>query len=288
MSVFKNRVDNFCNEFHLSTSSKIQLYGHYPLFKAVWHQRYGKGVVSNLSRGLLKVVGGYRLNLPLQTKSKEKLILSVSFDPHDLDSFQEIFFGSEYQSPWDLSSCKTLVDVGANIGLATQYFLTKAPLEKIVMVEANPQLVEHLKRLMRRQKLNCQVLVEDKCISGESGVDVQFSIDSNNRDSAISDQPSGNSTLKYKTTSLSDLLKQKSIDVVDILKMDIEGAEHNVIKNDSGALKKCRFVFFEVHGSQAERENFKECLQKIGFEVKESSSSEDYQCSILSGKNTLV
>jgi FkbM family methyltransferase len=285
MSLFKKRVDTFCANFNLPLSTRVSLYGHYPLFKAVWLNQHGRGVKAKVSEKIVGLAKNYSLPVSLHAKNKKAFPLSISFEPSNLDSFQEIFFGFEYQSPWSLDDCKSMIDLGANIGMATQYFLTQAPLEKVILVEANPALAKHLKTQLGRFNLDCQFEVQEVCVSGASGQEVEFCIDHNNRDSGIGRSGHNKETIRLKTIALSELISQSQWGRVDILKMDIEGAEHDIIDKEPESLKNFRYLFCEVHGESQQRESFHKQIENLGFEVKILSSQDPYHCSIIAAKN---
>ena len=54
-------------------------------------------------------------------------------------------------------------------------------------------------------------------------------------------------TIKIKPILLSDFLKKKKVDVIDILKIDTEGNEFRVIKGLGDEIKKIRYIYFEHH-----------------------------------------
>lgn len=67
------------------------------------------------------------------------------------------------------------------------------------------------------------------------------------------------------------LMKQVSIDRIDSVKVDVEGAEEQVLQGGRQVLKMARFIIVEVH-SQDKLEQLASLLRKSGFRVKATKS----------------
>jgi FkbM family methyltransferase len=79
---------------------------------------------------------------------------------------------------------------------------------------------------------------------------------------------SGQSANKVKAIKLSSILA--NFDAVDFLKMDIEGAEYEVVKDCSEHLHKIENFFLEYHGKASDTNKLNELLnivEKAGFKV---------------------
>jgi hypothetical protein len=80
-------------------------------------------------------------------------------------------------------------------------------------------------------------------------------------------------TVRVKASRLKDLLNQK----VDFLKIDIEGAEYEVLKDCSDSLKNVDYLFIEYHGFFEKINELTEVLQLIedngfAYYIKEASN----------------
>ena len=79
---------------------------------------------------------------------------------------------------------------------------------------------------------------------------------------------------KINLNNLSNIIKDKFIKQIDILKIDTEGYEYNVIKGISDVdFKKIRFIYFEHHYDLMIKKGYKysdinEILKKKGFNLK--------------------
>jgi len=86
-------------------------------------------------------------------------------------------------------------------------------------VEPNPRLFEHLARMPDIRALNYAV-------AGSAG-EVDFHLADNDEASSIvpDGEVVGGTTVRVKTLGLTDLLARLNVDYIDLLKVDIEGAE---------------------------------------------------------------
>ena len=136
-----------------------------------------------------------------------------------------------------------IVDGGANIGLATSYFAWKYPGATIAAVEPEPSNLEILRR-------NCQSLPSVQIVpaalwSGHSKLYIQ---DSNSAEWAFSVGPEGNPGKPVETVTIGDLLRNSGFDYIDILKLDIEGAERELFREGwQEWLPRVRMIVIELH-----------------------------------------
>lgn len=83
------------------------------------------------------------------------------FDRHDLLTANEIFCRQDYGA----SKHRTVVDIGANVGLATLFFLTRSPETRVWAFEPDPENVvrlrENLSGFEGRYKLFEQAVIAD-------------------------------------------------------------------------------------------------------------------------------
>ena len=167
-------------------------------------------------------------------------LLSVAYQ------LKEYFFDEEFLLPFSMDSKLKIYDLGANMGIATLYFKRKYPNAEIVVYEADPDICNYLRenikgnldeRQLRDIKINCQaVWIED----GE----VEFK-----SEGADSGAVSARSTTGKKIPAIDFRNVMENEQTIDFLKMDIEGAEYEVIKAIGRFLKKVKMLFIEFHFS---------------------------------------
>lgn len=189
--------------------------------------------------------------------------LSYTIDVPDLLSFvwqfkeiyvEEIYkFDSENQTP-------TILDCGANIGLSCLYFKNLFPNAMIKAFEADPDIAKTLKLNLERNNATDIEIINKAVWIHDQGI--EFSIDGADGGSINS---SGNK-IKIASIRLKEYLK--AIDKISLLKIDIEGAEYDVLKDCANDLSHVRNIFIEYHSWNSTEQRLSEILdilEKNGF-----------------------
>jgi FkbM family methyltransferase len=162
-------------------------------------------------------------------------------------------------------------DVGASFGF---YSLLAASCASAVVMafEPHPITVERLaKNIELNRKSNIQIL--QLALSDSKGKTRFNMIDSDiNPGSSHLATDEINGTIEVETSRGDDLIENGTVPKPDIIKIDVEGAEHLVIKGMQSALPSCRVLFCEVHpnirkyGSSAE--DLEKILKNTGFRIE--------------------
>lgn len=129
-----------------------------------------------------------------------------------------------------------ILDCGAHIGMASLYFASRNPAAKIIAFEADPQIAEALKRNVEAFGL-ANVSVEPKAV-WISNDGVRFSIESDDS-GFVKDE----GTL-VPSVRLKDIL---TVNRVELLKVDIEGAEYALFRDCANALGNVQKIIIEAH-----------------------------------------
>lgn len=143
----------------------------------------------------------------------------------DLAVFRQIFKKKEYAPMGDLADVRVVVDLGANVGYAAAWFLSRYPGCRLVAVEPDPD--------------NFAALQRNLAPYGDRAVCVRAGVWSHSCHLRISDAPYRDN-LEWsrqvvecapgdpgalRGVGLRELLDEHGIDRVSLLKCDIEGAE---------------------------------------------------------------
>lgn len=70
---------------------------------------------------------------------------------------------------------------------------------------------------------------------------------------------------KAPILKLDQLIKENNISIIDFLKIDIEGSEFDLLKNNNNWLKKVKKIAMEVHPSYGNPKELKDILEQNGF-----------------------
>lgn len=159
----------------------------------------------------------------------------------DVGTFNQIFLDKEYDINLTFEP-RLIVDAGANIGLTTIFFSRKFSAAKIISIEPETENFEYLQKntigFPNVIVLNKAVWINDGRIS---------LIKSNSYDSH-SVTESEESSDSVESIMLSTILEEYNIEMVDILKIDIEGAEREIFAgNFQNWLPKIRILVIELH-----------------------------------------
>jgi FkbM family methyltransferase len=182
-------------------------------------------------------------------------------DITDLWVLREVFFEHEYEV--DLGAePEVIVDLGANVGLSVLSFAARFPRARILAVEASPSTFERLERnvggLERVTTVHAAVAGSDGTLPFYEG-DGSWAASLHRGDElAIVHQ--------VPALTLETLLDRHGIEQVDLLKVDVEGAEGAVLR--SPALSRARTVIAELHSDLLDEETLALLRGQASFEIQ--------------------
>jgi FkbM family methyltransferase len=200
--------------------------------------------------GLIKSLG-----LILWHKIKIKdFEIEIRKGTSDLIVFQQVFLLPNY----NLASIVdrlfkekklTIVDLGANVGFFSIKSLLDFNINKIYSFEpefSNINQFEKNTKFVPKESL--EII---KCAISDLKGYANFTMETGSEWSARIDEDSSKNNYKVETVVYSDYLEEKKLDYIDILKIDIEGAERFLFSDK----EKCQFikntgiVIIELHES---------------------------------------
>lgn len=178
----------------------------------------------------------------------------------DLFVLHEVFLSRCYDVPgFDASGAGTIVDLGANVGLASLYLATRAPRARLVCVEPSPANAGLLRRNLAA--LPNATVVEAAVAAGSGPV----AFDDGHP--AWGGRLAAHGPTLVRGLSMDDLLRETlPVGRVDLLKVDIEGAERELFAGDTGWLDRVDRIVAELHPPYA-FEEFRALLAGRGFAV---------------------
>jgi FkbM family methyltransferase len=266
VSAFATQIEIYVDSFGVSRTDAARLMAHYPLFRLAHEAAYSSGARRRIARLLARPSYGRTFSHQVQSP-RGRFPLTIRFSPDDLASFREIFWGRAYEAA--ITEASTLVDIGANTGMATCFFSTQYELTRILAVEANEALASTLRANTR--SVPSDVEIEMIAISDVDGV-TEFAVHENHRHSGIGIE--GKSVRRVPTRTLRTLLDEHGLLDVDILKLDVEGAEHRILRQDPGILSRVRCLVMETHLGRAARDQLAQLVQAQGFDVRVDRGAE--------------
>ncbi len=201
----------------------------------------------------------------------------LKYDPNTLDNMviRECLTNSLYTKFLKEKNLKNVVDLGAHKGFfALGLMFNGYKFKKMLMVEP---LVENLVAFKENLKMNDRSevrrkIVVENCAVGDKNGKAKFFVTRNSVNHSLLDPSSLDevvSKIDIKVAKLGTILEKNKIREIDLLKMDIEGAEFNLLKSDQlKYILKAKRIVMEVHpGAHGDGEWVKELFEKYRYRV---------------------
>jgi FkbM family methyltransferase len=144
-------------------------------------------------------------------------------------TFAEIFLEDCYPREL-LVGAETIIDVGANIGLFSYYARRQAPAARIFAFEADPATFKLLVENTRHLSVDCSHRAVASCDDEIEFFSAPISAWSSMY--AVLGA-AGGERVKVRATRLSEFVRQREIRQIDVLKIDVEGAEYDILLGDT-------------------------------------------------------
>lgn len=164
-------------------------------------------------------------------------------DHSDLAVFREVFLEREYSLPVKDETPRVILDLGSNVGFSVVRFALLFPEAVIIACEPDPKTFE---KLIKNTATCKGVRAHNVAITSTDGTISFFSHPESSMSSSLVERVSGQKSITVEAKTLDTLLKEEALDIVDLLKFDIEGAEYEAFKNFQG-LTKVKRLIGEVH-----------------------------------------
>ena len=218
------------------------------------------------------LVGSKSIRIKPEVYNKMQSKLKNNFEPTYIN-YTEFFVDRIYDKYLKGKTFDTVVDVGANIGLWTEYIMYSANCKKVFSVEPNTEALKVLKN-----SFDSKVTVVEKAMATKDG-ELEFFVDENNSTISSVAEFDGRSNIKYKVGAISfkSFISQYNLDKIDLFKVDIETGEYDLFDSfDESDFAKINNMLVEFHvmgGRTYEKDatNLINMIKKAGFFVYANS-----------------
>ena len=193
-------------------------------------------------------------------------------DSSDMLVFDQIFLFQEYSCLRDLKEPSLVLDLGANVGFSTAYFLSAFPKARVVAVEPDERNLAICKtnlspygdRVLLLHGAVWSRTATLRLLKGTFGDGREWATQVGE---LIGEERLSTDVQAWDVGSLIDM---SGNDTVDLLKVDIERAELSVFGKSSGSwLHRVRNICIELHGKDCE-EMFFGALKDFDYELEHS------------------
>ncbi|MCT7528309.1 FkbM family methyltransferase [Aliarcobacter cryaerophilus] len=161
---------------------------------------------------------------------------------------EAFFFTSKNKKP-------IIIDIGANIGLVSISLAKMYPEAEIISIEADPKIYKYLSTNLKKNNIknvnaiNAAAWIKEAHLNFQSsGADAGHVIDNKNN-------------LSIEIKSIDTLKYLNPYECIDLLKIDIEGAEFKVFPHIKKILYKVQNIILEVHTEKNKKQNISAILR---------------------------
>jgi FkbM family methyltransferase len=166
-----------------------------------------------------------------------------------LQVFDQIFVDREYRCVDGLSGIRTIVDAGANVGYSSAYFLSHFPDAEVIALEPDPENFKALERNLAAW--GDRVTTLQVALWSEPAA-LNFRSETLHEGGEWGRQVEADRSGSVEALDIPSILDRFGLTGIDLLKIDIEGAEREVFASPDW-LDRVRNMVIELHGSEEER-----------------------------------
>ena len=193
---------------------------------------------------------------------RDGTVLFYRTNKADLDIFREVFMQEVYRLPERLRPAGVLVDLGANIGMASVWYSRRYGIDRVVAVEPVPANVAILRKNLAANSVANEIV---RATVGPRRGEVSFSTDQRPGEGHIVE--SGTSDFTVEMVTMDDVLADVTRPVA-LLKMDIEGGEGPLINEGSPLwLRDVQIIAAELHPQYLDVAAMTEAICNYGFSL---------------------
>ena len=194
-------------------------------------------------------------------------------DRSQLRLYQEIFVKDEFQIAQFKAKTNFLApvvfDVGANCGYFSMRILDEYPSATVYAFEPQECLVREFEDVISENNLGKRAFCHHCALGKQDGKALLYQNRSPISASTVQAKAAKRKIINRQSVtvrSLNSVLKEKMIEKIDVLKIDVEGAEMDVLEGADEILDKVSFLLIETHKPFSDPEQVAGFLKKFDME----------------------
>lgn len=213
---------------------------------------------------VLSVVKLPTANQERTVRLRGDVALTYRLNRGDIQSFREVWLDDSYLLPFSVEP-RTLVDLGANIGLTSLWLAKRYHAERVIAVEASPDNARLVQKNLEQNGIVAEVIAA--AVGPRDGT-VRFNLHENSNQGMI--HPDG---AEVPMVSMATVLARVPNRPVDLLKMDIEGGEQALLDGDLAWLDRIAAIIAEFHPLLVDYPALTSKLEREGFRYIPANSA---------------
>jgi FkbM family methyltransferase len=206
--------------------------------------------------------------LQLQPKGARYPVTLRGGTSADTAVFRQIFIEQEYQPLYKTPAVKSILDLGANIGLSAVVLLNRFPAAEVVAVEPDPENYRACSQNLAPYGSRARVILG--AVWSRPGKLALTRVGDCREWAVTVIEPRADSPGVVQSWDTETLFAMAGFETVDLLKIDIERSELEIFKSDSAAwIPRVRNLCIELHGRDCE-EVFFRAMSSFEYELERS------------------
>lgn len=178
----------------------------------------------------------------------------------DVYTFYATFIKGIYDAALPLPRGAVVLDLGANVGITAAYWLITCEDARVIAVEPESRNMA----LLRLNVAADEASIHQAALAERAGI-ASLEIRGPTAHKLVDESgPPRSDVQPIRTLTLEELRVIEGLSHVDLMKVDIEGAEARVFSRSWDLLQKCRVVVMEIHESSS-REDLVQSFAEQGF-----------------------
>ena len=186
----------------------------------------------------------------------------VTMRRSDIFTLAEIFHEKQYELHSVVRPGHVIVDAGANIGIAGLWFLTRYPGSTLLAFEPEPT---NFRLLCANLAARLKVTLEPAALGATEG-HAELHLAGHGAVHSLKEQHGGQ-VIEVPVKTLDAFLAARDIDHVELLKVDVEGAEMDLLEGLGQRIDGVQVIVGECHERFVDAEKFYRYLGDRGFRV---------------------
>jgi FkbM family methyltransferase len=179
----------------------------------------------------------------------------------DLAVFHQILVEREYECLDRVRDASLIVDCGANVGYSSAYFLSRYPRAKVIAIEPDPENFAALEANLAPYGSRCRI-IEAAIWSRPEPLRLKKSSTAGEEWASSVEPGITQNAATVQAITIPALFNGTPFRRISILKIDIEGAELELLDDDTSWLDLADNIVIELHSDEARQKFLKEAAAR--------------------------